>query len=179
MDYILKEINSENVKPKDIKDIAKCMRDIQKKNEQDFYRTHYGHMGWQGFQIVPIDKYELFVKNSLEEDKAKIVVCREKCCGKGIVGLSVSVITAGIEETSYRGCGRIVFFWSDEKYRKSTLVNNMYKKVWGWFDSMNCINVSINFKHFQKNIIDYFMKKGYFMNNVELVGPVRFLEKTI
>ena len=52
----------------------------------------------------------------------------------------------------------------------------MYKKMWGWFADKKCINVSITFKSFQKDIVSYFEKKGYTMNNVELVGPVKFLE---
>ena len=173
MKYILTEATSENVSKDDIKEIAECMRVIQYFNERGFYTGNIKSMGFHGFKIPTRKEYETFVENALIEPDAKIYMAREACCKKEIVGLAVG----GVTDMAENECsGRLLFFWTHPSFRKNTLTNNLYKKMWGWFDSRKCISVSITFKHFQEKMAKYFMNKGYEINNMELVGPIKFLE---
>ena len=159
----------------DIKEVAKCMRKIQKYNEQDYYSTSLEDMGFQGFAIPDEKTYITYTENSVWDDDVKVFMARETCCSKEIIGVAMGGLTPGDRITD-RSSGRVLFFWVNPKYRKTTLTNNFYKRLWGWFDDRNCVSVSITFKSWQDKLAKYFMSKGYKTNNVELVGPVRFLE---
>ena len=176
MKYIMVEATSGNTSKDDIREIGQCMRLMQDYNERGFYKPNPELMGYQGFSVPSQEEYETYIENLLIEPDAKIYYARENCCEKEIVGLAIGGLTAPLQEKPHKASGRILFFWSNPKYRKTTMVNNLYKKMWGWFADKKCINVSITFKSFQKDIVSYFEKKGYTMNNVELVGPVKVLE---
>lgn len=177
MKYTLVELD-ENSSKDDIKEVANCMMRIQKHNERDFYIGKFQYMGFEGFKLPSQEEYKTFVENATWERDAKIYMARETCCDKSVVGIAVGGLTRAEKAANYRSCGRLLFFWVDSNYRKTTMTNGLYKKLWGWFADMNCISVSITFKNFQNKLTEYFMSKGYTVNNVEVVGPVRFLEET-
>lgn len=174
MKYILEELTSVD-EFKDIEEMARLTKKIQKENEQTHYLPNLLHMGYQGFKLPDYDDYCDYIFSLVNEKDAKVFFARETCCSKKIIGACVGALT-GKMFNGVRG-GRVLFFWVHPDYRKSTLTNNMYKKMWGWFDKEKCSNVSITFKTWQEDILKYFMNKGYLINNVEVTGPVRFLEK--
>lgn len=174
MKYILEELTSKN-SIDDIKEVAKCMRDIQKFNESDYYLSDLSHMGFHGYSIPDEQAYVTYTENCITDEDCKIYMARETCCSKSVIGVAMGGLTLPEKLTS-RSSGRVLFYWINPKYRKTTLGNNLYKKLWGWFDDRNAVSVSITFKSWQKDLAKYFKSKGYEENNVELVGPVRFLE---
>ena len=152
MDYIIYELNSKNT-ILEIREIAKCMRNVQKFNEQDVYENNIEYMGYEGFKIPSQIEYENFLRSATTEEDAKVFVAKEK---DRIVGLSVCGLTQP-HILEGRQQGRIIFFWISPDYRKTKLNNRLYKKVFGWFNNRNCVSVSLTVKNFQSKIAEFFM----------------------
>ena len=174
MNYTYKEVKSE-IGLDDLRKLANCMRDVQKNNERDIYDDKPELMGHEGFRIPSQVEYERFITAAITEEDAKVFAAFQE---DEVVGLAIGGITAPEHKTG-RGSGRIMFFWSHENLRKTLLVKKLYKSLFGWFNDRNCINVSLTVKNFQSHIAKFFMSRGYKMNNVELVGPVRFRRGTV
>jgi GNAT superfamily N-acetyltransferase len=170
MGYIVTEVNNDKL-DWEIKEIAECMKVIQWHNERGIYAGNHSFMGYQGYSLPSMDEYKGFIKDIINRDTAKIIMVKEDCCGEKIIGLTVGGLTDIAEESKKRS-GRILFFWVHPEYRKSNITKKMYKALFGWFKKSDCISVSISFKHFQKNLARFFLKNGYMVENMELVGPV-------
>ena len=173
MRYKVEEITSKNITKEYVKEIAECMRTVQWHNERGFYLDNLEFMGYQGFGIPSEEEYQEHIKAAINETSSKIFLAKETCCGNNPVGLSIVSLTNYIPEAQYRRGGRVVFFWVHPKFRKTNLLKELYKHVWGFFRRRKCINISLNVKHFQSDIAKFFLQKGYKINNMELVGPTK------
>ncbi len=173
MKYILEELTSVD-DFKNIEDVARVIEKVTDDNERKYYLDDLQSMGYQGFDLPQYSDYCDFIFKCIPAEKTKVLMARETCCGKDVIGIAIAGLTGKVR--GFRS-GRLLFFWVDPNYRKTTLLTTLYKKMWAWFSKKNCANVSINLKTWQEGILNYFMNKGYHINNVELTGPVKFLEK--
>ncbi len=172
MGYTITEVNKKN--KDDFKELAECMRTIQWHNERGIFAGNVTFMGHQGYDIPKLKEYIEFIKNIVNIPSAKLFFAKEDCCGEKVVGVAFGGFTEEAEESKTR-CGRIMFFWVNPDFRKTKLPLTLYKKLFGWFKKNNCPNVSVTFNPFQNDMSRFFVKNGYRVANVELVGPVEVM----
>ena len=91
MKYILEELTSVD-EFKDIEEMARLTKKIQKENEQTHYLPNLLHMGYQGFKLPDYDDYCDYIFSLVNEKDAKVFFARETCCSKKIIGACVGAL---------------------------------------------------------------------------------------